>query len=427
MDHKLRNPIIAGLVILALFLGVGVGIAFDRALMRSSVAVRSSSSDPKLNYSLISQAWGIINRVYVDRAAIRSRPLTYGAIAGMVDALGDTGHSTFLSPEMVQDERSLTEGEYVGVGLEIQMQNNQVTIVAPLDGSPALAAGLRAGELILRVDGKDVTGLTLQQVVRRIMGPMGTKVTLTIFSPVTRKTFDATLVRTRIKIQNVTWHPIPGTDFADLRIAAFSQGITKDLHTDLLAIEKQGYRGIVLDLRNDPGGILDEAIGTASQFLPQGNVLLERNAHGTITPVPVQGDAIAAKIPLVVMIDGGTASAAEIVAGALQDAGRAKLVGDKTFGTGTVLGIFPLSDGSELLLATEEWLTPKGRVIWHKGITPDVTVQLPYDASLVEPASLPGMTAAELEKSGDRQLIEAIDILKSETRLAGAGGEASSP
>ena len=420
MDQKLRNPIIASLVVLALVLGVGVGIALDRALLWSGGAVRASSSDPKINYSLIGQAWGIINRVYVDRAAVRSRPLTYGAIAGMVDALGDTGHSTFLSPEMVQDERSLTEGEYVGVGLEIQMQNNQVTIVAPLDGSPALTAGLRAGELILRVDGKDVTGLTLQQVVRRIIGPMGTKVTLTIFSPVTHKTFDATLVRARIKIQNVTWQPIPGTNLADLRIAAFSQGITKDLHTDLVAIEKEGFAGIVLDLRNDPGGILDEAIGTASQFLAHGNVLLERNAHGTIRPIPVQGGAIAPSIPLVVMIDGGTASASEIVAGALQDAGRAKLVGDKTFGTGTVLGIFPLSDGSELLLATEEWLTPRGRVIWHKGITPDVTVQLPYDAMLVEPASLNGMTAAELEKSGDRQLLEAIDILQAQTRDARA-------
>jgi carboxyl-terminal processing protease len=209
----------------------------------------------------------------------------------------------------------------------------------------------------------------------------------------------------------VTWQQLPGTTIAHLRITAFSQGISQELQKALTDIQKQGMTAVILDLRNDPGGLLDEAVNTASQFLSSGNVLEEKNAQGRITPVPVKPKGMATDLPMVVLINGGTASAAEITAGALQDAHRATLVGETTFGTGTVLNEFHLSDGSALLLATEEWLTPAGRVIWHKGIAPDVTVSLPANTAPLIPEAERGMTTDQLHASGDEQLLRAMDVL----------------
>jgi carboxyl-terminal processing protease len=164
-------------------------------------------------------------------------------------------------------------------------------------------------------------------------------------------------------------------------------------------------------LRNNPGGLLDQAVGGASQFLTSGTVLQERDASGAVAAVNVKAGGVATDLPMVSLIDGGTASAAEIVAGALQDAGRSKLVGQTSFGTGTVLNEFPLSDGSAILLATEEWLTPKGRVIWHKGIQPDVQIALPSSATPLLPSSIQGMTQAQFLQSTDQQLLTAVSLL----------------
>lgn len=413
MTSNTRTTLIIVAIPVALFVGFIAGVLLNRFTMFPPLPTTNDTTNPAPpDFSLMHDAWKTIDRVYVDRAALKSKNLTYGAILGMVNALGDTGHSTFLSPEMVKQEHTLTRGEYVGVGLEIQMRNNAVTIVSPFDGSPAGKAGLRAGDIILKVDGKDVSGTSLQKVVQMIVGKIGTKVTLTIYSPNTRKTKDVTLVRSRITLHNVTWHRIPGTDIADIRIAAFSQGVTTDLKSILMEVHKQNLGGIVLDLRNDPGGILNEAIGVASQFLDKGNVLLTKDAQGKVTPDPIEPGGLAPHLPMAVLINDGTASASEIVAGALQDAKRATLIGETTFGTGTVLGQYPLPGGSELLLATQEWLTPSGRTIWHKGINPDIMVTLGLNTILTEPNGLVSMTAAQLAKSGDKQLLKAIEIVK---------------
>ncbi len=417
MKSNTRSILIIVAIPFALFIGLIAGALLERFNEIPRLPTTNETTNPSPpDFSLMRDAWNTIKRVYVDRSALKAKPLTYGAIQGMVDALGDTGHSTFLSPDMVAQEHTLTRGEYVGVGLEIQMRNNQVTIVAPFDGSPAGKAGLRAGDVIVRVDGTDVSGTALQKVVQMIVGKIGTKVTLTIFNPDTRKLSDVTLTRSRITLHNVTWQRIPGTNTADIRIAAFSQGVTKDLRDAIGAIHKANLDGIVLDLRNDPGGVLDEAIGVASQFLSSGNVLLTKNADGKVSPDPVESGGLAPHIPLVVLINDGTASASEIVAGALQDQKRATLIGETTFGTGTVLGQYPLPDGSELLLATQEWLTPSGRTIWHKGIDPDVKVALPLNAMIVEPDALATMSAADLAKSEDNQLKKAIEVLHQEMR-----------
>jgi carboxyl-terminal processing protease len=366
-------------------------------------------ADP--NFKLIAEAWNTIQRIYVDRKAVDPTRMTYGAIGGMVDSLGDTGHSRFLSPAMVKQERNFSRGEFEGIGAEVRMRNGQLVIVAPIDGSPAMRAGLKPGDVILKVDGKEVTGLPLNQAVDRILGPAGTSVQLTILDEKSGRTRDVSLARARVTFRSVSWSRLPGAPLAHLRLAAFNSGISKDLIKALVEIEEEGLKGVIFDLRNNPGGLYQEAVTAASQFLEGGNVLLEKDAVGKVKPVPVKPGGVATKIPLAVLINGGTSSGAEIVAGALQDAGRARLVGEKTFGTGTVLETFSLSDGSALMLAFEEWLTPSGHVIWHQGISPDVVVPLPPEVIPLIPATEKSLTLEALKQSGDAQLLRALDLL----------------
>lgn len=377
-------------------------------------AAGCSSPKQGIDYRLISEAYATVQSQYVDRSALQPRELTYGAISGMVDSLGDTGHTAFLTPAMVKELKNMERGEFRGIGIEIQMKDEHVVVVAPLDGSPAQRAGLHAGDIIAKVFGQDVTGWQLNQVAEKITGPSGTKVRLTLQNPQTGREREVTLVRAEIKVHDVTWQRLPGSDVAHLRLAAFDNGVTRDLKQALLEIQKQKLQGIILDLRNNPGGILDEAIGVASQFLAGGNVLIAKDAKGNTAPLKVEKGGVATNMPLAVLVNIGSASAAEIVGGALQDAHRASLVGDTTFGTGTVLGQFRLSDGSALLLAIEEWLTPTGRSFWHKGLTPDVKVALSNDINPLLPGEERDMTAQQLQSSPDKQLLRAVEVLQNE-------------
>ncbi len=407
------------LLVLVLGLGMAGGIAVDRKILVDPPPGSPIPDDAASGFQLMQEAWDRIQESYVDRPAVDDQRLTYGAISGMVDALGDTGHSRFLSPQMLQEQHNFTSGEFEGIGAYVEMKDGRLVIVAPMDGTPAQQAGLRPGDVVLQVDGETATGLPIDQVISRILGPAGTQVTLTVLTPDSGQTRDVTLARARIAMHNVVWQRLPGSDIAHLRIVAFSKGVTDDLKKALTEIQRQGLTGIVLDLRSNPGGLLGEAVGVASQFLGSGNVLLEQDAQGNVKGVPVQDGGLALDTPLVVLINQGTASAAEIVSGALQDAGRARLVGETTFGTGTVLNEFSLSDGSALLLATEEWLTPNGRLIWHQGIAPDEAVTLPTDTAPLLPAAEFGITPEELQSSGDAQLLRALELLTG-TRLEGS-------
>ncbi|HEY9087400.1 MAG TPA: S41 family peptidase [Anaerolineaceae bacterium] len=412
-----RNPISAiifGTFIAALFLGMTAGIVLERQVfdrLALNIPVTGQPSEETVDMGLIQEAWNTINRIYVDRDAVKGRELTYGAISGMVDALGDTGHSRFLTPEMVAEENSFTEGQFEGIGIEVQMQDGQLTVVAPLDGSPAQDAGLEPGDVIQKVNGEEITGQPLEEIVGKIKGPAGTSVDLTVLKADSGNAQDLTLERKRIPLDNVNWNPVPGTTVAYVRISAFTRGIGDELKQALKDAKDQGMQSVVLDLRNNPGGLLQEAVAVASQFLADGYVMQEKNASGRVTPVEVVPGGEGTSLPLVVLINQGSASASEIVAGALQDANRARLVGETTFGTGTVLNQFNLSDGSALLLATEEWLTPEGRVIWHKGIDPDEPVALEEGAFPINPYSLSSMRPEEVASSGDAQLIKALEML----------------
>jgi len=401
---------LAGLVALIVY-AITAGMLLERQVLADTDA-RASATASKLDFGLMARAAQLIEQHYVDRRAIRPRRMTYAAIGGMVDSLGDTGHSTFLTPAMVRADEQVLKGRFHGIGAEVRMRDKQVVIVAPLDDSPAQKAGLRAGDIIFKVDGRAVAGETLEQVVDSIRGPVGTKVALSIRDPRSDRTRTVDLVRADIHEQRVSWHFVPGTRIADLRIAAFSEGTAKSLRQAVDALRSAGAQALVLDLRDDPGGLLTQAVAVASEFLPGGNVLIEKDSRGKLKPMPVEAIKDRLQLPMAVLVNAGTASAAEIVSGALQDAKRAVVVGQKTFGTGTVLEEFGLPDGSALMLAVREWLTPAGHTIWHKGIQPDVKVALGAGAAPVFPATLAALGPARLAASRDAQLLKALALLR---------------
>ncbi len=418
MDKHFRLANAKGVAwVLPLIVGLLMGAFLHAFILPDSYPPSDIPRDAATNFKLIAEAWNAIKQNYVDRPSVQPQKMTYGAISGLVDSLGDTGHSGFLSPEMVETERTIEAGQFTGIGAEIQMKNDRAVIVAPMDGSPAQKAGVRPGDIIVEVDGVKTTGLSLQEVVRKILGPAGRLVTLILEDPLTGEERALTIRRAKITLRSVTWRMLPGQRIAHLRIAFFSAGTQKDLGKALDEIEQQRAQGIVLDLRNDPGGILEAAIDAASRFLEKGTVLQEKNAKGETRAVPVEGGKKCG-LPLVVLINAGTASASEIVAGALQDSKRAVLVGETTFGTGTVLERIPLSDGSALLLAVLEWLTPGGRTIWHKGIAPDSKVSLSAGVTPLLPEAEQGMTLARLQSSKDIQLLRALEILGHATKGA---------
>jgi len=402
----------AGLALVALVVGLAGGALLSRRLSAGASTVTvPPQAEPQ--FELMAEAWRTIEREYVNQAGVAPRRMAYSAIRGMVRTLGDVGHTRFLTPDMAERHQAQLQGAFEGIGAYVEMEEGRVVIVAPIDDSPAQRAGLQAGDVILAVNGEDVTGLSLDEVVSRVSGPAGTEVTLTIMDPDTEQTQQVTLERAEVDLDLVTWQRLPGTTVAYLRISAFSDGATEELRENLAEIQGQeAITGLILDLRNNPGGLLDEAVGVASQFVESGDVLLRRDADGETTAEPVRADVQAVDIPIVALTNGGTASAAEIVTGALQDHERAKVVGTTTFGAGTVLNQFTLSDGSVLLLAVEEWLTPDGRVIWQKGLDPDVQVPLPPEAEPLMRLQLRDTTAAELRDSDDEQLLRALELLE---------------
>jgi carboxyl-terminal processing protease len=403
---KWRIVVFSYMLLVAFGIGIGAGIFIQKLNGPPALIVAKDSIS---EFKLVEQAWNIITSNYVDRTATQPKTLAYGTIEGMVDSLGDTGHSTFLTPEEIKLENEVIQGQYEEIGAEVGEKNGNVVIVAPYDGSPAQKAGLQSGDIILKVDGLTVTGV--EDAVSRITGPAGTSVTLTIenSSGLMR---DVTIVRAEINLTSVTWQILPGTSIADLRLASFSNGTSTELDTALTAIAGQGVTGIILDLRNNGGGLLNEAEGVASRFLTGGNVLEEKDINGNIKKDPVIENVPKTDLPLVVLVNQGTASAAEIVAGALQGAGRAKLIGELTFGTGTALVPFPLPDGSEINLGVTEWLTPSGKSIWHVGLSPDVTISLASGVTPLSPESEKGLTLDQIKASGDQQLLSALNLLQ---------------
>jgi carboxyl-terminal processing protease len=361
------------------------------------------------------ETWRKVHERYVDRESINDEHMMQGAILGMLATLGDLGHTTYLTREEVERLQANLKGELEGIGASITLRKQRPTIVYTLPKSPARAAGLKAGDVLLQVDGQDVQALSLQQIVQRVRGPAGSEVHLKVLRGDPGTPVELAIKRAKVDVPDVAWQMLPGVPMAHIAIRNFGERTDEQLRAALEQAQKQGAKGIILDVRGNPGGLKEQAVKVTSEFLKPGEVVfIQKDANGEEKKIPAEKDGIAPDIPLCVLIDEGTASSAEILAGAIQDYERGKLVGARTFGTGTVLGEFKLSDGSAVLLAINQWLTPKGRQIWHKGISPDIEVTLPAGKSIVLPESGENMTAEELRKSEDAQLLKAIDVLKKE-------------
>ncbi len=414
MDRRTRRRTLIFTLLIFLALGVGFagGVLVNSVLLSrvsGEVRVPAGAED---DFALFAEVWRTVEQEYIEQGELEPRQMAYGAIRGLVDTLEDAGHTRFLPPEMAEQHRSQIQGKFEGIGAYIEMRDGRVVIVAPMDDTPAQRAGLKAGEVILEVNGEDVSNLALDEVIQRITGPEGTQVSLTLLDSDAGETRQVDVERAEIDLDLVSWQRLPGTDLAYLRISAFSEGSAEELKEVLKVIQQENVGGILLDLRSNPGGLLTEAVGVSSYFLDSGVVLQRENAQGEITEIEVREEAEAVELPLVVLSNGGSASASEIVIGALQDQQRATVVGTTTFGAGTVLNSFRMQDGSVLLLAVEEWLTPGGRVIWKQGLEPDLIVLLPEDVAPLMRLQLRGLSPEELRNSRDVQLLRALEELK---------------
>jgi carboxyl-terminal processing protease len=372
------------------------------------------------NELLIHQAWTDINNNFVVTSRINQKQMAYAAINAMVATLGDTGHTRFETPEQfAQENAQLQNQSSVGIGVELSGGGDKpIRIDEVFPGSAADKGGLKPGDLIVGVNGKDLKGYTIDQARPLIGGKAGTQVTLSITRPLPApaKTFDVTLTRSPFTVPTVSTYDIPGTGLVDIQLTQFSSNADSELRAALQKAKADGAAGIIFDLRGNPGGYLDQAQSVTSEFVASGNgrnVLIEKTRTSQST-VPVLPNGVATTMPLVILVDGDTASAAEITTGAIHvNRPEVHVVGQKTFGTGTVLQSYMLSDGSALILGTQEFLLPNGQSIYGKGYQPDTPVALPASVSPLTPlvASETSVGQQQLIHSGDAQLLTAIGIL----------------
>jgi carboxyl-terminal processing protease len=404
--------LVAAIVVLvAVFAaGIGVGKSDSAASVGGGTASVAASLPPE--FATYTEAWKVLHDNFVDPSALDPTKLTYGSINGMVEAVGDTGHTRFLTPDEVKDQHTALSGSIVGIGALMNTDQGAPIIQSVIPGGPADRAGLRSGDRVLAVDGTPTDGKDIDEVVKEIRGDAGTTVKLSILHPDETTPVDYSIVREKVTVPAVSWSLVPGTTLADLRLEEFSAGSAKEVEDAIVAAKKAGATGIVLDLRGNPGGYVGEAVDIASQFLSDGIVYQQRDKSGKVAKENVKPGGEATSMPLTVLVDLGTASSAEIVAGAIQDAGRGKLIGATTFGTGTVLNEYSLKDGSALLVGTVEWLTRDGRQIWKHGIVPDIPLESTPAGKIVTPGEVSELGADGLSKSGDAPLLKAIDLLK---------------
>jgi carboxyl-terminal processing protease len=340
------------------------------------------------------QVWEIVHNQFVDQP-VDDVGLMRGAIQGMLGSLGDQ-HTSYMDPEQYRQANIPLKGEYEGIGAWVDVTTEYLTVVSPMPGSPAEKAGIKAGDQVIAIDGEDMTGIDANLALRRVLGPAGTPVTLTILREGEAEPFDITLTRAKIVVPTVTSKMID-EKIGYIQLSTFGDTTTADLRKALEDLRAQKPTGLILDLRNNGGGGLQTSIEVASEFIGDGVIMYEEYGDGSRDTYTAIKGGLATEIPLVVLINEGSASASEIVAGAIQDTGRGQLVGVTSFGKGSVQNWIPLKDDQGAVRVTiARWLTPNERTIHEIGLEPDVVVEL---------------TEEDVTAERDPQLDKAIELL----------------
>lgn len=359
---------IAGFAVIVAFLSIFI-ISSQR---HSSAEAKGSDYE---SIELFTDVMAIIKKSYVED--VDTKKLVYGAINGMLSSLDP--HSSFMPPDTYKEMKIDTKGAFGGLGIEISIKEGVLTVISPIEDTPAFKAGIKSGDMILKIDDKFTKDLNINDAVKRMRGQKGSKVILTIMREGFDKPKEFPIVRDIIQVKSVRFHLTDG-GYGYVRIAQFQEKTDEDLSKALKAMKeeyKSELKGLVLDMRNDPGGLLDQAVKVAEHFVPEGQMIVytEGREKDSKMQFTAKKGGKEAGYPIVVIINGGSASASEIVAGALQDHKRAIILGTQSFGKGSVQTIIPLSDDSGLRLTTARYYTPKGRSIQAKGITPDIVVE----------------------------------------------------
>ena len=385
-------------------------------LILSSSASLAAEDEPLLDEELIAEAIELLQEWYVDDDVLTRENLTIGAIRGMVDALGDDGHTQYLTEEEYEIEQDVLRGHVAGIGVVLDQRSAAPVIIGVIDGSPADRKGLRTGDIIASVGDMDTARLPDGELADLIRGEPDTSVRLGIERPGTGERMSVTITRKDVRIDPVSWAMAPGSDAAVIRVVQFSTGAGQQVRDAVEAAVEAGAGALVLDLRGNPGGLVAEMLNAASAFVDGGVAFLERARDELPVPIEIDsGRVVEAEAPVVVLVDYGTASSAEILAAALRDNGRATVIGEQTFGTGTILNNRSLTDGSAIRLGVREWLTPAGEAVFRVGLAPDEEASLPLGAVRLGPIDLLALTPLEFEASDDAPLVQAV-------RLAEQGG-----
>ncbi|MFA5155188.1 MAG: S41 family peptidase [Patescibacteria group bacterium] len=371
---------------------------FNRPLAFSPEAVKltvRNTTNTPVDFNLYWQVWDSLKNNYVDKNKVSDQDLFYGSLKGLAESTGDP-YTVFMTPQESKEFSDELSGTFEGIGAELGMRNETATVIAPLDGTPAQKAGIRAGDKIYAVNSEPTIGLTIDAIVKKIRGPKDTKVTLTIIRG-NDKPKEITITRGIIQVKSVTttWRPdglllIRISNFNNDTAGLFSQAVN-------LALTKNP-KGIIVDLRNNPGGYLDTAVNLASEWVPEGPIVAEQFSGNKRNEYPATGNARLQHFPTVVLINAGSASASEILAGALRDYKKATIVGEKSYGKGSVQTLNDLTGGAALKITVAKWLTPAGDYINDKGLEPNIVVPL---------------SAADADKGKDPQLDKAVQLLLS--------------
>ncbi len=356
-------------------------VCFALGFLIARIAYGPATGLPE-EFDTLAEVWQSLQEYYVNEDALDPEELAQGAIEGLLEALDDP-YTSYLDPEMYELEWSAFEGSYEGIGAFVTMEEGELIVVSPIAGGPAEEKGVKAGDRILEVDGVSTAGMTLTEALLMIRGPEGTWVTLLILHEGETAPIEIEILRREIELETVSVEMLTD-EVARIHITHFSQNTYEEFVDVLFEAYDSGAEGIVLDLRNNPGGYLHVVVDIADEFLDGGIIMYQENADGTVEEEEASSGGLATDLPLVVLVDEGSASGSEVLAGALQDRDRAQVVGTVTYGKGSVNLMLELSDGSALYVTTARWLTPDGHLIEGLGLTPDFEVEITEDDVLNE-------------------------------------------